>query len=96
MEALLPSALAAAPAGRGVDFSNLRPAWQRQYAGLVRNGSRFIYGSFFPADAQNELAGWRERPMIVCDGGPQFFGAEYDVEAGRISHLAFNGSLGFR
>jgi hypothetical protein len=34
--------------------------------------------------------------MIVCDGGPQFFGAEYDVEAGRISHLAFNGSLGFR
>jgi len=27
----------------------------------------------------------------MCDGGPGFFGAEYDVEKDAISHLAFNG-----
>lgn len=92
METALPAALAATPAARGEDFSNLAGRWRGQYVGLVRGGRRFLYGNFFPVDERNEMAGWRERPMIVCDGGPPFFGAEYDVEAGRISHLAFNGA----
>ena len=73
---------------------NYRPeGWTRQYVGIVRDGRRFIYGNFFPRwnpdDA--EIARWRNRPVIVCDGGSSLFGVEYDVEAGRITHLGYNG-----
>lgn len=37
------------------------------------------------------VADWRSRAIVVCDGGPYFFGAEMDVAANRLSHLAFNG-----
>jgi len=30
---------------------------------------------------------------MVCDGGPAFFGVEYDVAARRFTHFGFNGSL---
>jgi hypothetical protein len=40
------------------------------------------------------MVGWREQPMIVCDGGPQFFGAEFDISAKRITRIDFNGSIG--
>lgn len=93
MEMLLPSALAEAPEAQGFDFSDVLGRWQRQYVGVVRGGKRFIYGNFFPLHPDDEFAALRERPMIVCDGGPAFFGAEYDVDADRISHLSFNGSV---
>ena len=34
---------------------------------------------------------WRREPVIVCDGGPSFFGVEYDVERGQFTHIAYNG-----
>ncbi len=66
--------------------------WIRQYVGIVRGGRRFIYGNFLPAK-QGDWGAWRSEPMIVCDGGPVFFGLEYDVEKDRITDLAFNGSI---
>lgn len=69
--------------------------WWRQYVGIVRGGRRFIYGNFFPRRPDPLLVDrWKREPTMVCDGGPVFFGAEWDVEARRFTHIAFNGALG--
>jgi len=64
-------------------------AWDREYVGIVRQGKRFVYGNFLVRDPHIGI----NRPAIVCDGGPPFFGAEWDVQSRTISHLAFNGSV---
>lgn len=76
----------------GVALKDAPKGWLRQYVGIVRGGKRFIYGNFLPKGSRNWGA-WRTEPMIVCDGGPVFFGVEYDVEKDRITDLAFNGSI---
>ena len=60
----------------------------------MRDRRRFIYGNLYPRDLDRHAPDpglWRQEPVIVCDGGPAIFGIEYDVEAGRITQLAFNG-----
>lgn len=77
------------------DWSRFPQGWRRQYVGITRGGRRFIYGNAYPADAgrhSSDADQWRREPVIVCDGGPAFFGVEYDVEAARITQLAFNGA----
>ena len=92
LEDRLPAALADAPQTRAMANGAPPTGWFRQYVGIVRDGRRVIYGNFYP-----ERGGlnhdWRRTPMIVCDGGPDFFGVEYDVEGRRFTHLAFNGML---
>jgi hypothetical protein len=75
------------------DWATAPRGWQRQYVGIVRGGRRFIYGNFFPrrSDEGGPMPDWRTTPVQVCDGGPVFFGAEYDVGSRRFTHLAFNG-----
>jgi len=104
LEAALPAAVRGrAEIGRShypsdPDWARVPQGWQRQYVGIVRGGRRFIYGNFFPRprDVVSGLgtSDWRTRPASICDGGAIFFGAEYDVEAGRFTQLAFNGDLG--
>jgi hypothetical protein len=66
--------------------------FRRQYVGIVRAGRRYIYGNFSPKGAFEDFAAAGDGlPFIVCDGGPNFFGAEYDVEARRFTHWGFNG-----
>lgn len=65
--------------------------WGRDIIGLERGGRRFIYGNYYPAE--DRLLRGRIKPVIVCDGGPVFFGAEFDLEREEIVHLAFNGAL---
>lgn len=77
------------------DWSRFPQDWRRQYVGITRGGRRFVYGNAYPAEAGRHASDpgqWRREPVIVCDGGPAFFGVEYDVEAGRITRLGFNGS----
>lgn len=93
LEALLPQALAADPRARGLDTANAPRGWHRQYVGITRNGRQFIYGSFFPDRAMSRMKGWDAGPVMICDGGPAFFGVELDVQARRISHLDFNGDF---
>jgi len=87
LERLLPGVLARQ--NRDRNWSAFPSGWGRQYVGIVRHGRRFLYGSFGP------VASLPNRPardvMTICDGGDSFFGAEYDVASGKISHLAFNG-----
>jgi hypothetical protein len=95
-EAALPAALQGR-SGQGVDWSSFPGAWLGQYVGLIRGGRRYIYGNFVPGSTRESYAtlGSRDesRALTVCDGGPAFFGADYDVEARGISHLAFNGRM---
>ena len=83
----------AVPMPGSLDLLQAPKGFKRQYAGIIRGGRRYIYGNFFPAseftgDGHNDLA---SSPVAVCDGGPAFFGAEFDIAAGRFTHLAFNG-----
>lgn len=90
LEAALPAALPPATNWRGRILSNAPKGWLRQYIGFLRGGRRFIYGNFFP-DTPDERAGWRQAPVMVCDGGPAYFGVEFDADRGAITDLEFNG-----
>lgn len=90
MERALPAALPPASNWRGSSLANAPKGWLRQYIGIVRGGRRVIYGNFFP-NAPGERAQWRQAPVIVCDGGPVFFGVEFDADRGVILDIEFNG-----
>lgn len=64
----------------------------RQYAGVVARGRRILYLNAIPMERPGPRD-WRTAAMIVCDGGPPFFGAEFDVAEGRFTRVEFNGSL---
>lgn len=65
-----------------------QPTYKRQYAGLIRDGRRLIYASFF-CDAHGEE--WRRELLFVLDGGDCFFQLTFDVERGTYSDLMVNG-----
>ena len=67
------------------------PRWTREVFGIVRGGRRIVYGNYLPASVTPNP---EFMPTGVCDGGPVFFGVEYDVDAQAITHIAFNGALG--
>lgn len=67
------------------------PRWSREVFGIVRGGRRIVYGNYLPATVTPNP---RHMPTAVCDGGPVFFGVEYDAEARAVTHIAFNGGLG--
>lgn len=64
----------------------------REYVGITRQGRQYIYGNFGPVVAVD--AAPMKGPTMICDGGPVFFGAEFDTYSHSVSHLAFNGPLG--
>lgn len=89
LETILPAAVAADPYAGPILTTRPPKGWRRQYIGLERQGRRTIYGNFFP---RNQAAGdWRRRPFDLCDGGPSYFGVEYDPATRRIIDLEFNG-----
>lgn len=63
-----------------IDWTGFPERWERRYVGVIRANGRYVYGDYYPLGSSD-----------VCDGGPSYFGAEYDVRSKRISHLAFNG-----
>ena len=77
------------PAG-AFDWPLAPSSYVRQYVGYEAGGRRMIYGNFVPGNSASGSNG----PMVVCDGGPQFFGAEFDIAAGEVVRVAFNGGLG--
>ncbi len=65
--------------------------WQREVVGIMRGGRKIVFVNYLPSD----IAVLEEfMPTKVCDGGPPFFAAEYDVTDAAITHLAFNSALG--
>jgi hypothetical protein len=70
-----------------------RPAAQlssfyRQYAGFIAGGRKIIYVNLFPKRIDPD---WQSRAVIVCDGGEQFWGIEFEVDTGQLVNAAFNG-----
>ncbi|MBB3951679.1 hypothetical protein [Aureimonas jatrophae] len=96
LEAQLPTVLASsALAGQRMPelptAAAVRVGWMRQYAGIVRNGRRYVYGSFFPARGFADDPRWRNEAVRICGGGPLVFGVEMDAETHAITHRSFNG-----
>ena len=99
LEARLPQALNDALAKSGRPAERSRDIG-RQYAGLRVAGRKIIYVNGFPlsmiqTEARNtprpSRDGWKTRAVMVCDGGPAFFGVEYDPKTRTFSNFAFNG-----
>jgi hypothetical protein len=67
--------------------------YHRRYAGLNRNGHRRMYVSFITADLSGARSDWRAPNFGACDGGVNFFGVEYDLDAHEFTHIAYNGAL---
>ena len=81
--------------GKFLDFKRTlkRPVAQlisfyRQYAGFISNGRKIVYVNLFPKNTDTE---WKSRAVVVCDGGEQFWGVEFEVETGKFVNAAFNG-----
>jgi hypothetical protein len=71
-------------------------AYYRQYAGVIIGKRKVIYiNAFWVADAKVQHAEdkdrWRREPVIVCDGGDDYWGAVYDPATQEISEFEFNG-----
>lgn len=75
-------------------FRREPPVWeqldtyQRQYAGLVMNGRKIIYGNFFCTEPG---PGWKEEWLFVMDGGDCYFQLQFDVASSAFSGLMVNG-----
>jgi hypothetical protein len=73
--------------------------YYRQYVGIVAAGRRIVYINGFNSvyldllrTPRSDLTdGWRTHVVNVCDGGANFFGAEYDTTTGEIANFHFNG-----
>lgn len=72
----------------------------RQYVGVISNGRKVIYINALPvSDAEDkdidpeDRMQWKKEPAIVCDGGPEFWGAEFDLLAKEFLHLEGNGAI---
>ena len=96
LEAALPPALAKAPRHGEPQVGQ---HYGRQYGGIVMAGRKYIYVNAFPlsvidfdgTDAVVFAKKARSEAVIVCDGGPDFFGAVYDPLLKTIHDFAFNG-----
>ena len=72
----------------------------RQYVGVVVGGRRLVYVNAFPQqmlDRDADMPPERQlhadqRVVVVCDGGPAFWGVVFDPATGTFSGLDFNGS----
>jgi hypothetical protein len=66
--------------------------WHAQYAGFFRNGHKVVYVNGIGSDGLLDQ-GWRDRAIILCDGGLQSFGAVLDLDGDTVDSLEFNGTV---
>lgn len=67
-----------------------------QYGAFVRGKTRLIYVNAVPVwNEENREAKfrqlWRRLPEVVCDGGTDFWGIEFDASTNRFQNASFNG-----
>jgi hypothetical protein len=101
LEIRLPTALALEAQKHGTSYMP-EMTFQRQYAGFLVGKRRIVYVNGFPRSAGDPARDgttaarnfdWHREPVVVCDGGPAFFGVEYDPEKKTFAHFEFNGLL---
>ena len=100
LETMLPAALHVVTSTFRMPYRSTTE-FRRQYVGIARANRKLIYMNAFPRDVGNPAPDgppsgrafdWRRQPVVVCDGGPAFFGVEYDPATKRFNHFEFNGS----
>jgi hypothetical protein len=69
----------------------LASGWTREYIGVERDSVQHIYGNYGLISPPIPGRPIVEDANVVCDGGPTFFGADYAIDNGEITHVAFNG-----
>lgn len=61
--------------------------YARQYVAYQVGHQRMIYGNYYPFSHPPT----KGRAVVICDGGPQFWGVEFNPKTGKVQTLAFNG-----
>ena len=100
MEARLPDYVRARPQAAMPNKRRDLRIYLRQYVGIERGGRRRIYvnllgGEIF-SPARRAAHGravehaWRSTAFVMCDGGPDFFGLEYDIASRQFTRIDFN------
>lgn len=89
-EAALPDFLKSHPPPRGAGALDDVASYKRQYVGVLRGNRRSIYANFLIYHLTG-MDDWATDPVVVCDGGAKFFGAEFDVALRQFVHVAYNG-----
>jgi hypothetical protein len=69
-----------------------KATYHRQYVGFKKGKVRYIYGNFYP-DKFSKNANENGEPLLVCDGGPSFWGVVFRIDAKQFEELSFNGSV---
>ena len=78
----------------GSPFDHRKGSYYAQVAGLVRGRDRLLYINGFDASTLNDFQDsteWRRRSIVVCDGGPGYFGVLFNPSTRRFSDFHFNG-----
>ena len=70
-----------------------------QYVGIIIDRKKYIYINAFPLSLMKFYKEHKElnkdfykSPVVMCDGGPRFWGALFDIETQQFSDLSFNGN----
>lgn len=64
--------------------------WVKQYVGYYSNGKPMIFLNLHPLEERNQDYDFSWMVVVVCDGSPNYFSAEYDVGRQAISRISFN------
>jgi hypothetical protein len=67
--------------------------YHRQYVGIIQNGQRLIYGNFYSDvwDVFEQRINEKRTWVMVCDGGPSYWGILYRPATDSFEGIAFNG-----
>ena len=92
-EAGVPAFVAAHPPARMNNRVENLGLYHRRYAGLNRNGHRWMYVSLITAHLSGAPSDWRAPTFGACGGGINFFGVEYDLDTHEFTNIAYNSEL---
>jgi hypothetical protein len=69
--------------------------YKRQYLGYTDGGKKWIFVNSFCERFWKMEDSWRDRLVIVFDGGPCFHNVRYDPSSGQLDQLQINGPWRF-
>lgn len=67
----------------------------RQYLGITIQGKQYVYINAYhlwPQEKRSDEALF-DKPILICDGGYNAWGAVYDPQTHQFSQLEFNGAI---
>jgi len=68
-----------------------RSGYRTQYLGVISGGRKVLHANFFFSSEEMRFEDWLTRPIVVKDGGNNFFAVEYDVEKNAYLSIMING-----